>query len=129
MDGKNSMKIEVANGEVVDKYTILKIKLEHSNNSEKTKQILKELEHIFPIVESLNVPQEMIDELQSVNQKLWDTEDSIRLCEKNKQFDETFIQLARDVYYNNDERFHVKSRINKYTNSQINEQKILPEYQ
>lgn len=122
------MKIEVANGEIVDKLTILKIKLENSDSSEKTEQILKELEYLRPIVESLDVPQEMIDELQAVNQKIWDTEDSIRLCEKNKQFDETFIQLARDVYYNNDERFHVKSKINKHTNSQINEQKILPQY-
>jgi hypothetical protein len=123
------MKIEVANGEIVDKLTILKIKLENSDSEAKTQQILKELEYLVPIVESLDVPQEMIDELQAVNQKIWDTEDSIRLCEKNKQFDETFIQLARDVYYNNDERFHVKSKINKHTNSQINEQKILPQYQ
>jgi hypothetical protein len=122
------MKIEVANGEIVDKLTILKIKLENSDSPEKTEQILKELEYLRPIVEGLDVPQEMIDELQTVNQKIWDTEDSIRLCEKNKQFDETFVQLARDVYYNNDDRFEVKKKINQKTNSYINEQKILPNY-
>ncbi len=122
------MKIEVANGEIVDKLTILKIKLKNSNNPEKTEQILRELEYLHPIVENLDVPQEMIDELHAVNQKIWDTEDSIRLCEKNKQFDETFIQLARDVYFNNDKRFEVKTKINQKTNSYINEQKILPNY-
>jgi 2-polyprenyl-3-methyl-5-hydroxy-6-metoxy-1,4-benzoquinol methylase len=107
------MNIQVANGEIVDKFTILNIKLKNSNNQEKT----------------LNVPQELVDELQKVNQKIWDTEDGIRLCEKNNQFDDTFIQYARDVYYNNDERFRVKSKINQVTNSYINEQKILPDYQ
>lgn len=123
------MKIEVANGEIVDKLTILEIKLENSDSEQKTQQILKELNYLKPLVEELDVPQEMIDELKGVNQKIWDTEDSIRLCEKNKQFGEEFVQLARDVYYNNDERFYVKSKINKYTNSDINEQKILPQYQ
>lgn len=122
------MKIEVANGEIVDKFTILKIKLKHSNDLEKSKQITKELTYLEPLVKDLNVPDELITELQKVNQKIWDTEDNIRLCEKNKKFDETFIQLARDVYYNNDERFRVKSKINHYTNSEFNEQKILPNY-
>ena len=123
------MKIEVANGEIVDKLTILNIKLKNSNSPEKTEQILRELEYLKPLVEELNVSQELIDELQKVNQKIWDTEDGIRLCEKNNQFDENFIQYARDVYYNNDERFRVKSKINQVTNSYINEQKILPDYQ
>lgn len=123
------MKIEVANGEIVDKLTILKIKLKNSNSPEKTEQILRELKYLEPLVEELNVSQELVNELQEVNQKIWDTEDGIRLCEKNKQFDESFIQYARDVYHNNDERFRVKTEINRVTNSYINEQKILPEYQ
>ena len=123
------MKIEVANGEIVDKLTILQIKLENSNSEEKTQQILKELTYLKPLVEGLNVPDEMVDELRSVNQKIWDTEDSIRLCEKNTQFDDVFVQHARDGYYNNDERFHVKARINKHTGSNFTEQKILPDYQ
>jgi hypothetical protein len=122
------MKIEVANGEIVDKFTILKIKLKNSSSEEKTEQILRELNYLEPLVKELNVPQDLVNELQQVNQKIWDTEDGIRLCEKNKQFDESFIQYARDVYYNNDERFRVKSMINQHTNSYINEQKILPDY-
>lgn len=122
------MKIEVANGEIVDKFTILKIKLKNSNDKEKTEQILRELEYLEPLVDDLKVPQKMIDELQIVNQKIWDTENDIRLCEKNNQFDEKFVQHARDVYHYNDERFRVKLKINQYTNSYINEQKILPSY-
>lgn len=122
------MKIEVANGEIVDKLTILKIKLKNSDNKEKTEQILRELEYLEPLVDDLKVPQEMIDELQIVNQKIWDTENDIRLCEKNNQFDEKFVQHARDVYHFNDERFRVKLKINQHTNSYINEQKILPNY-
>lgn len=92
------MKIEIANGEIVDKLTILKIKLKNSDSNLKTEQILKEMEYLLPIVDNLNVPQEMIDELQSVNEKIWDTEDSIRLCEKKKQFDEKFIQLDPEMF-------------------------------
>jgi uncharacterized UPF0160 family protein len=122
------MKIEVSSGEIVDKFTILKIKLKNSNSKEKTEQILRELNYLEPLVEELKVSENLIKELQDVNQKIWDTEDSIRLCEKNKQFDDTFVQLARDVYFNNDRRFEVKTKINQQTNSYINEQKILPKY-
>ena len=123
------MKIEVANGEIVDKLTILQIKLENSDSEEKTQKILQELNYLQPLVEGLNVPEWMIDDLREVNQKIWDTEDSIRLCEKNNQFDDVFIGHARDVYYNNDVRFHVKARINKHTGINFTEQKILPDYQ
>ena len=122
------MKIEVANGEIVDKLTILQIKLENSDSEEKTQKILQELNYLQPLVEGLNVPKGMVDDLREVNQKIWDTEDSIRLCEKNNQFDDVFIGHARDVYYNNDKRFHVKARINQHTCSNFTEQKILPDY-
>ena len=64
------MKIEVANGEIVDKLTILQIKLENSNSEEKTQQILKELNYLQPLVEGLDVPEEMVTELKAVNQKI-----------------------------------------------------------
>lgn len=122
------MKIEVSSGEIVDKLTILNIKLKNSNSEQKTEQILRELNYLKPLVKELNVSEDLVQELQEVNQKIWDTEDNIRLCEKNKQFDDTFVQLARDVYFNNDKRFEVKTKINQQTNSYINEQKILPKY-
>ena len=89
---------------------------------------MRELNYLEPLVEELNVSEDLIKELQEVNQKIWDTEDKIRLREKNNQFDEIFIQLARDVYFDNDKRFEVKTKINQKTNSYINEQKILPKY-
>jgi hypothetical protein len=122
------MKIEVSVGEIVDKMTILEIKKEKCDSDEKLKNIEYELNYLTPIVEELNVPQNLIDSLRDVNKTIWNVEDNIRNCEKNKVFDETFIQLARDVYHNNDQRFYVKNEINQLTNSQIKEQKILPKY-
>ena len=123
------MKIEVSNGEIVDKLTILQIKLSKSNVEEKTKEILKEIDYLEPVVQKLNIPQDIIDDLKSINLKLWEVEDEIRLCEKNQRFDDHFVALARSVYLNNDKRFAFKSMINQYTLSEIKEQKILPEYQ
>ncbi|MGA0121201.1 MAG: DUF6165 family protein [Methylophilaceae bacterium] len=122
------MKIEVSNGEIVDKFTILEIKLRNSDSEQKSEQIVKEMTHLSPIVEELNVPSEVIDGLRDVNQKLWDIEDALRVHENNHNFDEEFVRLARLVYHTNDKRFAFKSEINKITNSDINEQKILPNY-
>ena len=122
------MKIEVSNGEIVDKFTILEIKLRNSDSEQKSEQIVKEMTHLSPIVEELNVPSEVIDGLRDVNQKLWDIEDALRVHENNYNFDEEFVRLARLVYHTNDKRFAFKSEINKITNSDINEQKILPNY-
>jgi hypothetical protein len=122
------MKIEVSVGEIVDKMTILEIKKEKCDNGEKLKNIEYELNYLTPIVKELNVPQNLIDSLRKVNKTIWNVEDDIRNCEKNKVFDEIFIQLARDVYHNNDQRFYVKNEINQLTNSQIKEEKILPKY-
>ena len=122
------MKIEVSNGEIVDKLTILEIKRQNAQHYDQARLVEEELNHLQDIVERLNVPDEMVEELRVVNQKIWDMENSIRLCEKNNQFDEIFIQNARDIYYNNDERNKIKGRINKYTKSHFGEQKILPSY-
>ena len=65
------MKIEVSNGEIVDKFTILEIKLRNSDSDQKSKQIAKEMMYLSPIVEELNVPSDLIDGLRDVNQTLW----------------------------------------------------------
>jgi len=122
------MKIEVSNGEIVDKFTILEIKLRNSDSEQKSEQIVKEMTHLSPIVEELNVPSDVIDGLRDVNQKLWDIEDALRIHENDHNFDDEFVRLARLVYHTNDKRFAFKSEINKITNSDINEQKILPNY-
>jgi hypothetical protein len=122
------MKIEVSNGEIVDKYTILKIKKEKCKDPVKLKNILTELNYLTSIVESLNIPQDLLTDLKKINFKLWEVEDLIRLCESKKTFDEQFIKLARLVYITNDMRFKLKNEINKITQSLIVEEKILPEY-
>ena len=122
------MKIEVSNGEIVDKLTILEIKLRNSDCDQKLKQIVKEMTYLSPIVEELNIPAELIDNLRVVNQKLWDVEDALRVHEYNKDFGDEFVKLARSVYHTNDSRFHYKSVINDLTNSDLTEEKILPQY-
>ena len=122
------MKIEVSNGEIVDKLTILEIKLRNSDCDQKSKQIVKEMTYLSPIVEELNIPDELIDNLRIVNQKLWDVEDALRVHEYNKDFGDEFVKLARSVYHTNDSRFHYKSVINDLTNSDLTEEKILPQY-
>jgi len=122
------MKIEVSNGEIVDKYTILEIKKEKCEDEAKLKNILTELNYLTSIVENLNIPQNLLDNLKEINSKLWEVEDLIRLCESKKTFDDQFIELARLVYITNDKRFQIKNEINKITQSLIVEEKILPKY-
>ncbi len=123
------MKIEVSNGEIVDKLTILEIKEKNCYDDSKLLNIKKELDYLRTIVSSLDVPKELIDSLREINKKLWNIEDDIRICEKKFVFDEEFISLARLVYHTNDQRFKVKNQINQVTNSNFKEEKIHPEYE
>lgn len=122
------MKIEVSNGEIVDKLTILEIKKEKCVDELKLKNIEKELNYLSTIIQSLNVPKELIDSLKEVNKKLWDIEDDLRIFERKFVFNDEFISLARLVYHTNDKRFSIKSQINQVTNSNFKEEKILPDY-
>ena len=70
----------------------------------------------------------LYDDLVLINSKLWEIEDKLRVREKNKKFDEEFIELARSVYYTNDERFELKNKINLLSNSEIQEQKSYEDY-
>jgi hypothetical protein len=123
------MKIEVSTGEIVDKLTILEIKEEKCYDESKLLNIKQELEYLRNIVSSLNVPIELINSLREINNKLWNIEDDIRICEKNFIFDDEFISLARLVYHTNDERFKLKSQISQVTNSNFKEEKIHPSYE
>ena len=122
------MKIEVSNGEIVDKLTILEIKEKKCYDDSKLLNIKKELDYLRDVVSSLNVPKELIDSLREVNKKLWDIEDDIRICESKFIFDDEFISLARLVYHTNDKRFEIKNQINQITNSNFKEEKIHPSY-
>jgi len=122
------MKIEVSNGEIVDKLTILEIKKQKCYDETKLSNIKKELDYLNSIVLKLNVPEHLINSLREINNKLWDIEDNIRLYEKRFVFDDDFISLARLVYHTNDKRFEIKSQINFITDSNFKEEKILPKY-
>jgi hypothetical protein len=112
-------------GELFDKITILAIKLEHTNDDSKLKNITIELEELSKLVKVDDIiVNNLVKELKNINEIIWDVEDAIRVKEKNKLFDEDFIALARSVYIYNDKRAVVKRQINELTNSHIIEEKI-----
>lgn len=118
-------------GELLDKLSILSIKKNRLTNPDKLFQVEKEFSYLHELSKPfLGVKDyfNLYDDLVSVNSKLWEIEDKIRVCEKNKKFDEEFIELARSVYYTNDERFELKNKINLLSNSEIQEQKSYEDY-
>jgi len=119
------MKIEVSIGEVVDKITILQIKKEKIDDKAKLKYINEELAILNKSLEKekIEIPENLIKNLKLTNELLWNTEDVIRLKEKNNIFDEEFINHARLDAQLNDKRFLAKNEINNYCNSLIREQK------
>ena len=123
------MKIEVSNGEIVDKLTILLIKKDNIKDSEKLKNIEKEIAEIGSISDSIvsRDSKEFI-RLHNINKGLWKIEDEIREKERAKQFDDTFIQLARNVYFTNDERAEAKRAINELSGSELFEEKSYEAY-
>ena len=121
----------VSLGELVDKISILHIKNINIKDEEKLKLIREELELLNHTLNKLiknNDIQNYLDSLIEINSKLWVIEDDIRDCERNKKFDQTFIDLARSVYFTNDKRSEVKLEINKKFGSKIIEVKSYEEY-
>ena len=122
------MKIEVSNGELFDKLTILEIKLNKISDKIKLSNLMKEWEYINSkaVIFYQTFGSELsslVDKLDSVNNELWWVEDQIRLCEKQSIFDIEFVELARSVYKLNDERHDLKKEIDKITNSKFSEEK------
>lgn len=127
------IKINASVGELLDKISILKIKKQKINDEKKLFNITKELNLLSSIAEKFIEKDEksykkFMDELFEVNLQLWETEDSIRILENKKNFNDEFIQLARNVYYSNDKRFEIKSKINNFYGSEIVEEKDYEEY-
>ena len=121
----------VSLGELVDKISILHIKNINIKDDEKLKLIKEELELLNQTLNKhikKNDIQNYLDSLIEINSKLWVIEDDIRDCERNKKFDQTFIDLARSVYFTNDKRSEVKLEINKKFGSKIIEVKSYEEY-
>lgn len=113
--------IPISLGELCDKYSILQIKSKNVTNNEKLIEINKEITYLKPFIDELNLNFEDFKKIKEVNEKLWKIEDDIRKKEKNKEFDNEFIDLARSVYITNDERAKIKYEINIKLNSEIKE--------
>jgi peptidoglycan hydrolase CwlO-like protein len=129
------MKIEVSNGEIIDKYTILEIKLSEIKDEKKLVNIQHEYDTLTPDVQSIYTNcndedqlKKLHNDLLEVNKKLWKIEDDIRECERANDFGQTFIDLARAVYYTNDDRSDVKKEINVLTGSDLVEEKSYEDY-
>lgn len=124
--------VPVSVGEVLDKITILQIKLAHISDAEKRVNVQNELDALLPLVAgdsfATGQMQTLIAELKSVNEALWEIEDDIREQEAAKTFGEEFIRLARAVYVTNDKRASIKKQINLATGSALIEEKSYESY-
>lgn len=124
------MKIEVSNGEIVDKLTILQIKLERMSDQAKLQNVKTEYEELAPIVDQLlGRDDPLYQGLYQINGELWDIEDRIRELEKAKDFGPEFVEVARSVYFKNDKRAAIKRDINQKTGSALFEEKSYEDYQ
>ncbi len=123
---------EISAGELLDKITILEIKIDKIKNEDDKKQVLKEYKFLKKTQEE-NIEfneeiKKLYDDLKETNSKLWEIEDKLRIFESEKKFDNDFIELARGVYFNNDDRSKIKLKINKLLKSDIREIKQYVEY-
>ena len=118
---------EISEGELLDKITILEIKLNEIKNQSLIKEVQKEYEILTKIRDKNIKENKIIDDLfvklKKVNQKIWDIENIKRNCEKNGIFDEKFVNVSRDEYKANDQRAKIKSKINNILDSNIKEVK------
>ena len=124
--------IEISAGELLDKISILEIKLKKIKNKENQHNIAKEHKILKKTLNSsikMNKKiKRIFNELKKINLNLWNIEDEIRLCERKRDFTENFVKLARRVYVNNDKRAKVKLDVNKSMNSNIIEIKKYSSY-
>ena len=118
-------------GELVDKISILIIKQKNITDETKLDHVKKELDFLQKTLMNYVQQKEIntyLENLININSKLWNIEDDIRECERKKLFDQTFIDLARSVYFTNDERAKVKNDINRNFGSELVEVKSYEEY-
>ena len=119
-------------GDLIDRLSILEIKKERIHDLNKIEYINTELKSLQVLLNEENINLKKInnlyEEISNINSKLWEIEDDIRECERNKDFGDNFIKLARSVYINNDIRAKIKSKINKEFGSKIMEVKSYKEY-
>jgi hypothetical protein len=123
------MKIEVSNGEIIDKLTIIRIKLERITDEAKRVNLQKEYDELSAASSSI-IPasDELYKSLYDINCELWEIEDHIRDLERKKDFGADFIETARSVYFRNDKRSEIKRAINIKTSSGLIEEKSYEKY-
>tara|TARA_B100001123_G_scaffold2550_1_gene3425 strand:+ start:65 stop:466 length:402 start_codon:yes stop_codon:yes gene_type:complete len=123
---------EISAGELLDKISILEIKLQKIQDKNNLDEIKKEYNILIKIqnssIEFTDKIKNLFKEIKEVNINLWEIEDKIRICEKNKDFGKNFIELARQVYFNNDKRAKIKLEINEILGSNIKEVKQYASY-
>lgn len=123
------MKIEVSNGEIADKLSIIEIKLVQIKDEAKLVNLRKEYEVLNAATEKIiSKDHDLYKELLKINQELWDIEDLIRDLERDKDFGDEFVKTARAVYFTNDKRSEVKRKINELTGSNLVEEKSYQKY-
>ena len=127
------MKVEVSNGELLDKLSILELKLKNIKDNKKLINIKNEHGGLSPLCNNLfdnygNELSILYAKLSEINAELWKIEDDIRECERNKDFGDEFVRLARAVYFTNDKRSEVKKSINLLTESGFVEEKSYEDY-
>ena len=130
----NSKRIltEISPGELLDKISILEIKIDKIKSKDKQEKIKKEYK-LLKEAQNLNIEdsediRKLFNEIKKINLNLWVIEDKIRICEKNKNFGKEFIELSRSVYLNNDKRAAIKSQLNDLLGSNIREVKEYADY-
>ena len=127
------MKVEISNGELLDKLSILELKLKNIKDNKKLINIKNEHDGLIPLCNNLfdnygNELRNLYVKLSEINAELWKIEDDIRECERNKEFEDEFVRLARAVYFTNDKRSDVKKSINLLTESGFVEEKSYEDY-
>ena len=123
---------EISQGELLDKISILEIKMDKVKDKNSQEEIKKEYKILKKIqnstIELKDSVQDLFQSIKNVNKLLWDIEDKLRIFEKKKDFGENFIELARGVYFNNDKRAKLKNQINMLLKSNFKEVKQYIDY-
>ena len=123
---------EISAGELLDKISILEIKIQKVTDKKNLEEIQKEYKVLKDTrdscIELTDNVKKLLDDIKKINVILWEIEDKIRICEKKNDFGKDFIELARGVYINNDKRAKIKSEINNETGSNIKEIKQYTDY-
>jgi N12 class adenine-specific DNA methylase len=124
--------VPISWGELLDKLSILEIKVERLPEAAQIVNARKELDVLTAVRDAAGTPNAelaaLYNRLKAINERIWEVEDEVRRCEHRRDFGEAFVALARQVYINNDERARIKREINQVTASELVEEKSYADY-